>query len=421
MKVYFFLFSLILFSSCKKEEITKGNFKIYPLVSVDEYYDQNELQRLQVKDQRGEDIQYDKGIEIGWVETYESIFEFNFPLGISSENITSFNLTFNFFNNQDPNLPFSIFLESNDGSWEEVANTLAREKGKWTYFRKGVQNPEKFILDSQIRVKIKSNGGEAILDYFAIELNPTSNLTLPVSQPVSSGKWFRPWPGMKWGIQYTGDFSKLPDVEVFNIDLFETDSETIQMLKDRRIYVVCYFSGGSSEDWRPDFEDFPSKVKGKGLDGWPGEKWLDVREVDILARIMGKRMDIAVEKGCDAIDVDNMDGFTNDTGFSLSYEDQLVYNKTIASEAHKRNLGVGLKNDLIQIEDLVDDFDFAVNEQCFKYQECHHLFPFIEKGKPVWGIEYKIKASEFCEQSVEWGFDTIQKKLELNEWVRTCY
>lgn len=80
---------------------------------------------------------------------------------------------------------------------------------------------------------------------------------------------------------------------------------------------------------------------------------------------MTSRMKLAVQKGCDAVDPDNMDGYTNDNGFKLTAAQQLKYNKFIADLAHKHNLAVGLKNDLNQIKDLVSSFDFAVNEQCF--------------------------------------------------------
>jgi len=36
-----------------------------------------------------------------------------------------------------------------------------------------------------------------------------------------------------------------------------------------------------------------------------------------------------------------------------------------------------------QIPDLVDVFDFAVNEQCVKYDECDVYAPFVRAGKPV--------------------------------------
>ena len=42
---------------------------------------------------------------------------------------------------------------------------------------------------------------------------------------------------------------------------------------------------------------------------------------------------IAVQKGCDGVDPDNVDGYTNKTGFPLTAKDQLAYNKFLAQEA----------------------------------------------------------------------------------------
>jgi len=45
---------------------------------------------------------------------------------------------------------------------------------------------------------------------------------------------------------------------------------------------------------------------------------------------MRSRLDLAKSKGCDAVEPDNMDGYTNSTGFNLTYRDQLKYNIFIA-------------------------------------------------------------------------------------------
>lgn len=41
-----------------------------------------------------------------------------------------------------------------------------------------------------------------------------------------------------------------------------------------------------------------------------------------------------------------------DSGFTISYSQQIAYNQWTSSEAHARNLSVGLKNDLSQIPDV---------------------------------------------------------------------
>ena len=88
---------------------------------------------------------------------------------------------------------------------------------------------------------------------------------------------------------------------------------------------------------------------------------VNVDFADVRA-IMASRMDHAVARGCDAVDPDNVDGYTNQPGFSFGFEDQLDYNRFLAAEAHARGLAIGLKNDLDQIGDLMAEFEFAVNE-----------------------------------------------------------
>ena len=54
---------------------------------------------------------------------------------------------------------------------------------------------------------------------------------------------------------------------------------------------------------------------------------------------------------------------------------------------------MGLKNDLDQVATLAADFDFAINEQCFTYNECAALAPFTRAGKSVLQIEYGAVAT----------------------------
>ena len=133
---------------------------------------------------------------------------------------------------------------------------------------------------------------------------------------------------------------------------------------------------------------FPPEVLGNSLDGWAGEKWLNISS-SLLKPIMLNRLDLAREKGCDGVEPDNVDGYANNTGFALIDTDQLTYNKFLSVEAHARGLGIALKNDVAQINELEPYFDFAVNEQCHQYNECDTLSPFIDNNKPVFNAEYK--------------------------------
>ena len=196
-------------------------------------------------------------------------------------------------------------------------------------------------------------------------------------------------------------------------DLFDTPDTTVTAAKSKGLIAVCYFSAGSWENWRPDASKFPTSVLGNNLSGWAGEKWLDVRQVSTLGPIMASRMDLAKQKGCDAVDPDNVDGFTNSTGFPLVAQDQLNYNKYLADTAHSKGLAVSLKNDIDQISQLQPYFDFAINEQCFQYSECAGYSAFTNAGKAVLNVEYKLTASSFCPASVASNFDSLKKDLNL--------
>ena len=94
-------------------------------------------------------------------------------------------------------------------------------------------------------------------------------------------------------------------VRIFDIDLFEHDRATIRQLKRAGKKVMCYFSVGTSEDWRDDYKQISPSDMGANLPMWPGERWLNIRSPAIL-RLMKKRIRYAARKGCDAIDPDNV-------------------------------------------------------------------------------------------------------------------
>ncbi len=229
--------------------------------------------------------------------------------------------------------------------------------------------------------------------------------------------------GTTWQWQLQGTLNTGYDVALYDIDLFDTSESQIAELQQQGRLVICYFSGGSYEDWRDDAEDFPESVLGNNLDGWPGEYWLDIR-ADSVREIMSARLAEAAAKGCDGVEPDNMDGYLNDPGFDLTYDDQLSFNRFMAEAAHEVGLLVGLKNDLDQIEDLVTYFDFAVNEECWEYQECDMTLPFIEAGKAVLHAEYSdalqdpATLEDFCEEMNALGLSSLYLPLDLDDSFR---
>lgn len=239
--------------------------------------------------------------------------------------------------------------------------------------------------------------------------------------------WYKPPVEVKWQMQLQGTMVPNYNNDLFDIDLFDTPQATITQLHSMGKHVICYFSAGSSENWRPDFKDFLPSDMGKDLSGWPGEKWLDVRSENVR-NIMTARMNLAVSKKCDGVDPDNVDGYSNKTGFPLTAADQINYDTFLATTAHALGLTVDLKNDVAQVKSLVANFDFAVNEQCHQYNECNTLTPFITAGKPVLNIEYQKKYvtnpadfAALCKSSLALKFSTEVLPLSLNgKYVYSC-
>jgi len=238
-----------------------------------------------------------------------------------------------------------------------------------------------------------------------------------------SPHWWTPDPDQSIHIQYEGEIDLSVNADIFNLDLFETTPEEIQTLHRRNIKVICYLNAGAWENWRSDREAFPQEILGKKYQGWPGEYWLDIRQIDALESIMGARLDLCVEKGFDGVEPDNMDGYQNQTGFPLKYEDQLKYNRWFAEEAHKRNLAIGLKNDPDQAEELVTAFDWITTESCFEENWCEKVIPFILAEKPVFAIEYtseREQVNRYCETPLAENVTLLLKKRSLDAWQETC-
>lgn len=246
--------------------------------------------------------------------------------------------------------------------------------------------------------------------------------------PVLTGSWARPSVSATWQWQLQPDQNGMINsahaADVYDIDLFNSSNELIELLHRQGRIVIGYFSAGTYEEFRPDSDQFLSDELGKSLEDFADERWLDVRSENVR-RIVRARLDLAVQKGFDGVEPDNMDGYANDNGFDLSAADQLAFNRFVANEAHMRGLSVGLKNDLDQIPQLVDYFDFAVNEQCHQYGECDLLQPFIAAGKPVFNAEYAARFVNFaasrdqlCEEARGGNLRTLVLPVALDDSFR---
>lgn len=245
--------------------------------------------------------------------------------------------------------------------------------------------------------------------------------SMPPSQSIPSKvAWYQPSTQVTWHWQLQGDVNPNRDAELFDIDLFDTSTQKIQQLHDQGKKVICYFSAGSHEDWRDDAKQFPTAAVGKALDGWKGERWLDIRSPAVQT-LMQARLALAKTKQCDGVEPDNVDGYSNHTGFSLNKADQIAYNRWLAQAAHSLNLSIALKNASDITADLVDYFDFSVVEQCHEYNECDKYTIFVQQGKPVLNAEYHQRyitnhnaKERLCDHAKQLGLNTQILPLALD-------
>ena len=189
-------------------------------------------------------------------------------------------------------------------------------------------------------------------------------------------------------------------------------------------HAVCYLDAGTDEPFRPDHGLYVSFDQscggclfGKAVHGFTEEHWLDLNDTQgqrtfILGRVAA-RLARCRAAGFDAVEFDNVEGYSNDTGRPISEATQLLFNTALANMAHANGLTAALKNDLEQVPELLSYFDMVVNEQCQEFQECGALDPFVAAEKAVFQVEYSVAPTGFCPQANAAGRSAAKKTVDL--------
>jgi hypothetical protein len=228
-----------------------------------------------------------------------------------------------------------------------------------------------------------------------------------------------------WQWQLVGKIDTSFPVGVYEVDGFTTKASVVDALHAKGVKVMCYVDVGSWEEFRPDAGDFPKSVIGRRYAGYEdSERWLDIRRIDKLGPILLKRFKLCADKGFDAVEADNVNGYDvpkPGTGFPLKASDQLRFNRWVAQTVHALGMSIALKNDGPQAAQLVGDFDMAVVESCFQYDECGDYRVFVKAGKAVFATEYELEPKQFCAKARKYRFSAIVKDgdLKARPW-RPC-
>ncbi|MFI7578352.1 endo alpha-1,4 polygalactosaminidase [Micromonospora sp. NPDC049497] len=238
-----------------------------------------------------------------------------------------------------------------------------------------------------------------------------------------------PWPAAyahrwQWQWQLTGPVDVTVDADVFLLDAVGVTAEETAALRRRDRRLVCHVPVGSYADTDPDAGRFPSAVRGAAVRGVtsrdPQRRWLDVRRWDLLGPVLADRFRLCRGKGFGAVALVDADGYAQRTGFPLGFDDQLVFNRRLATLARSLDLSPGLVDDVGQIAALAPDFDFAVSRECVRLNRCAKLLPFTDAGKPVFHVEFTGDPAVFCVTTLGYGFSSIRKSRELDAERQPC-
>jgi hypothetical protein len=160
-------------------------------------------------------------------------------------------------------------------------------------------------------------------------------------------------------------------------------------------YSICYLNGfqtqpGDSERLLADAPELILTNDGVPVrdENWPDEFLFDTSTVTSragIAALLLPLLSACARDGFDAVEIDNLDSFTRSAG-RLSTADNLALAALLVEGAHDTGLAIGQKNAAELAAGLAGTFDFAVAEECDRWQECG-LYT-AAYGDQVLAIEY---------------------------------
>jgi hypothetical protein len=208
-------------------------------------------------------------------------------------------------------------------------------------------------------------------------------------------------------------------------------SPVVSALHEAGKYSICYVEAGAWQSSFPDRGDFAPadyghRAKRYQLTGFGGEWWFNLHgfsgyvpgrpatlhgAAPDIARGLARRIHECALEGQDALEPDDLDGYTNrggtgvaGGGWHLTRADSLGFERWLAHTAHADGLAIFQKNDDADAAIDARTFDGMINEECNHYRDpCAGTdgdgTPYLRRGKPVLNAEYTTDGettAKFC-------------------------
>lgn len=229
--------------------------------------------------------------------------------------------------------------------------------------------------------------------------------------------------GLSWDWQLSEPFNLNAAVQVLDLDPDSLGRGDIAELRARGVLTICYVSIGTLVDWRGDVAAFPRQVIGKAYVEWQGERFVDIRQTDILLPLMQARFADCADKGYDAVEPDNMDVYTNESGFQISADQTVAYVTALAEIAHRLGLAIGQKNVPELTDALEPVLDFVITESCLADGWCDQVAAYADHGKAIFAAEYEVPQADQaaqCTAAATAGMWLIFKQFDLDARGSRC-
>lgn len=171
-------------------------------------------------------------------------------------------------------------------------------------------------------------------------------------------------------------------------------------------YDVCYVNGFQTQPnekrfWKQRRHLLLQDARGRLVEDEAWGEWIfDIRTAakrERLAKIVGRWTRGCAAKGYEAVEYDNLDSFSRSHGL-MKRKHAVAYARLLTKAAHRAGLAVGQKN-LADLRGSKVGFDFAVAEECGRYDECGRYA--ATYGRRVLVIEYRRQ--DFVKTCREYG------------------